>query len=118
MLVFWGVFFFVFCFPLSHFPKLLKVLTLYKVKICSLTPLVEKSLRTEVSLLLLFGIGSADVNRVIRGQRGWVFSFKALGLRVKACDSSLARNREAFVCKEQATGSPEAKHRGSGERER
>ena len=48
---------------------------------------------------MLFGIGSADVNRVIWGQRGWVFSFKVLGLRVKACDSSLARNREAFVCR-------------------
>ena len=43
-----------------------------------------------------------------------MFSFKALGLRVKACDSSLARNREAFVCKERAIGSPEAKHRGNG----
>ena len=42
-----------------------------------------------------------------------MFSFKALGLRVKACDSSLARNREAFVCKERAIGSPEAKHRGN-----
>lgn len=66
---------------------------------------------------MLFGIGSADVNRVIWGQRGWVFSFKALRLRVKTCDSSLARNRGAFVCRELAIGSPEAKHRG-GEKER
>lgn len=87
---------------------------LYKVKICSLTTIVKQSLPTEFSLLLLFGIGSADVNRVIWGQRGWVFSFKALGLRVKACDSSLARNRGAFVCREQAIGSPEAKRRGRG----
>lgn len=43
-----------------------------------------------------------------------MFSFRALGLRVKACDSSLARNREAFVCREPAIGSREATRRGSG----
>lgn len=40
---------------------------------------------------------------------------KALGLRVKACDCSPARNREAFVGPtEPASGSPEAGRGGGG----